>query len=104
LTLTAVQRRRLRISTASQWCVSNNTDSGCLSGLTFKISPNAVINDGDIVNVFCENASNIGNTLNWTVKNAQENNPGKTISLSSYDEERYATLLNNQLRYDQKIE
>ena len=104
LTLTAVQRRRLRISTASQWCVSNNTDSGCLSGLTFKIAGNAVINDGDIVNVFCENSSNNYNKLEWKVKNAQDNTTVKTISLSNYDEERYAEILNNQLRYDQKIE
>jgi hypothetical protein len=103
LTLTAVQRRRLRISSSSQWCVSNNVDPGCLSGLTFKISPNAVINDGDIVNVFCENSANNGNKLQWDVKNMQ-NNVSKTITLSSYDEQRYAEILNNQLRYDQKLE
>lgn len=103
LTLTAVQRRRLRISNASQWCVSNNLDPGCLSGLTFKIAQNAVINDGDIVNIFTENTSNNGNKLQWEVKNMQ-NNITKTVSLSSYDEERYAEILNNQLRYDQKIE
>jgi hypothetical protein len=103
LTLTAVQRRRLRISNSSQWCVSNNIDPGCLSGLTFKIANNAVINDGDIVNIFTENTSNNANKLQWEVKNMQNNNT-KTVSLSSYDEERYAEILNNQLRYDQKIE
>jgi hypothetical protein len=102
-TLTAVQRRRLRISNASQWCVSNTVDPGDLSGLTFKISNNAVINDGDVVTVFTENSPNNGNKLQWDVKNMQNNN-SKTIILSSYDEQRYAEILNNQLRYDQNIE
>jgi hypothetical protein len=102
-TLTAVQRRRLRISNASQWCVSNTVDPGDLSGLTFKISNNALINDGDVVTLFSENSPNNGNKLQWDVKNMQNNN-SKTIILSSYDEQRYAEILNNQLRYDQNIE
>ena len=71
--------------------------------MTFKIANNAVINDGDIVNVFTEITSNNDNKLRWNVTNMQNNNV-KEITLSSYDEERYAEILNNQLRYDQKIE
>jgi len=102
-TLTAVQRRRLRISNSSQWCVSNTVDPGDLSGLTFKILPNAVINDGDVVTIFNENSPNVGNKLQWEVTNMATGIP-KTIILQSYDEQRYAEILNNQLRYDQKIE
>ena len=95
-TLTAIKRRTQRISNSDKWAVSNNTDLEARSGMSFKLSSNAVVTTGDIVNVYCDNSGNENNKLSWTVTN-MENETTTVFSMSSHDDERYAELLNKAL-------
>lgn len=94
--LTAIKRRRQRISNPDKWAVSNETDTPARSGMSFKLASNSVVTEGDIVNVYCENVSNDNNKLSWTVTNAENSNE-KIFSMSSHDDEQYADLLNEAL-------
>jgi hypothetical protein len=94
--LTAIKRRTLRITDKNGWATSDVLSNESLPGLSFKIANNTVVKTGDIVNVFTSNEFNVNNQLSWEVTN-NENSLSKAIVLSSYDEERYAELLNKQL-------
>jgi hypothetical protein len=94
--LTAIKRRKLRISNKDYWATANGLSNESLPGMSFKLANNAVVKTGDIVNVFTSNEYNPENKLTWNVTNL-ENNTSKTIQLDYFDEERYAVLLNNQL-------
>jgi len=94
--LTAIKRRKQRISNSDKWAVSNNLDAPARSGMSFKLSSNAVVTAGDIVNVYCDNSGNEDNKLSWTVTN-MENDSSTVFSMSSHDDERYAELLNKAL-------
>lgn len=94
--LTAIKRRVQTISDINNWAVSNNTDTGARSGMSFKLSSSAVVKQGDVVNIFCDNLYQQDNKLSWQILN-MENNVSRTFSLDYHDDERYAELLNNQL-------
>ena len=94
--LTAIKRRTLRITDKNGWATSDVLSKESLPGLSFKLANDTVVKTGDIVNVFTSNEFNVNNQLSWAVTN-QENSVSKLIVLSSYDDERYAELLNNQL-------
>jgi hypothetical protein len=94
--LTVIKRRNLRVSNKDAWATTDVLSNESLPGLSFKLANNAVVKTGDIVNLFTSNEYNPENKLTWNVTNL-ENNTAKKIELNSFDEERYAVLLNNQL-------
>jgi hypothetical protein len=88
----------LTISGKNSWAhaplVSNS--QGPLTGLTFKVNGNKIVTN-DTIRLFVDNKVSDNNTLSFSVGN-------KTYKLSSYDQERYAALLDEQIRYTNKIE
>jgi hypothetical protein len=90
----------LMIKRETDWArslTSENNQSnnyGPLSGLTFKITSTHYIVAGSIVRLFVDNTI-ADNTNEWTVNTASSTN--KTYQLYSYDQERYAALLDEQL-------
>jgi hypothetical protein len=87
---------RLSIGNKNSWA-SSNSSTAYLSGLTFKVNTNKKIVEGDIVRLFVDNQIPNNNTLTFVVGN-------KTYKLSSYDQQRYAALLNEQVRFTNNIE
>lgn len=67
-----------------------------LSGLAFKVNGKK-IDAGDTVRLFVDNQVPANNTLSLAVGN-------KSYKLSSYDQERYAALLDEQIRFTNKLE
>jgi len=87
---------RLAIGNKNSWA-SSNSSTDYLSGLTFKVNTNKKIVAGEIVRLFVDNQVLVNNTLAFAVGN-------KTYKLSSYDQERYAALLDEQIRFTNNIE
>lgn len=70
--------------------------NGALSGLAFKLNKNK-IGAGDTVRLFVDNQVSANNTVSLAVGN-------KTYKLSSYDQAQYAVLLDEQIRFTNKLE
>jgi hypothetical protein len=70
--------------------------NSALSGLAFKLNATK-INASEIVRLFVDNQVPANNTLEFAVGN-------KSYKLSSYDQEQYASLLDEQIRFTNKLE
>jgi hypothetical protein len=92
----------LIVSPVSKLVVGNKNSwarapqNGDLSGLSFKLNGTKVVKD-EIIRLFVDNQVQSNNTLSFAVGN-------KTYKLSSYDQERYAALLDEQIRFTNNIE
>jgi hypothetical protein len=87
----------LTISGKNNWAHAPLDSLNPLSGLTFKVNGTTKIETNDTIRLFVDNKVSDNNTLSFSVAN-------KTYKLSSYDQERYAALLDEQIRYTNKIE
>ena len=91
----------LVVSPTSSLIVSNKESwahasvGSALSGLAFKLN-STKINNGEIVRLFVDNEIST-NTFGLTVG-------GKSYKIASYDQERYAALLDEQIRFTNNIE
>jgi hypothetical protein len=79
---------------------TNNSNSLPYSGLTFKINKDVKINAGDVVKLFVDNTP-LNNTLSLDVVVAGK--PSTSYSISDYDQETYARLLDTQVRTNNKL-
>lgn len=83
----------LIISNKESW--AHASVGSALSGLAFKLN-STKITSGEIVRLFVDNQIST-NTFGLTVG-------GKSYKIASYDQERYATLLDEQIRFTNNIE
>lgn len=91
---------QLVVGTKNSWAHSPTpVTGGALSGLTFKVNGNK-ITAGDTVRLFVDNQVSNMNTLTFKVGGVGV----KTYKLSSYDQDRYAALLDEQIRFTNIIE
>ena len=88
---------KLIIGNKHNWAHASPDNTGPLSGLAFKLNSANNVRDGDIVRLFVDNQIPTNNTLSINVGT-------KSYKLSSYDQERYAALLDEQIRFTNKIE
>lgn len=92
----------LIVSPVSKLVVGNKNSwarvpmNGDLSGLSFKVNGNKIVKD-EIIRLFVDNQVAANNTLSLAVGN-------KTYKLSSYDQDRYAALLDEQIRFTNNLE
>ena len=92
--------KTLIVGNKNNWAHSATppTNGEALTGLSFKIkSTVGNVNAGDVVRLFVDNQVAANNTLAFNVG-------AKTYRLSSYDQERYAALLDEQIRYTNNLE